>query len=108
MKIFAAIAALALYLCAFRAPEDPQAWIRINQLGYPPAAKKVAVWGSRSPGFPASFQLVDAATGKTGYRAAAGRPFGAYGTFAHTCRLDFSAWQRPGPHFPQAGRVSSP
>lgn len=93
------------------APKDPvsdRAWIRINQLGYAPAGGKVAVWCAKENARIREFELVDASTRKTVFRAAAGNPFGAYGPFAETYRLDFSAYRQTGRYYLQAGGVQSP
>src|SRR5687768_12165766 len=94
----AASALLLLSLLSFR-KAPAAAWIRINQLGYTPASKKVAVWGSKEEARIASFRLVDSATGRTVYSARAGRAFGAYGPFVQTYRLDFSAYRKPGTYY---------
>lgn len=98
-----------LLLClSFRARESPTAWIRINQLGYKPGGIKVAVWCSKETRAVERFQLVDAATGKIEFDGSAGKPFGAYGPFAQTCRFNFSAFTRPGRYRLRAGAAESP
>ncbi|WPQ62779.1 glycoside hydrolase family 9 protein [Chitinophaga sancti] len=83
-------------------------WIRINQLGYRPAGMKVAVWCSKSQDTLKKFEVVDVLTNKVVYRHAAGKAAGAYGPFAQTCRLDFSALQRAGLYYIQTGATRSP
>ena len=83
-------------------------WIRINQLGYPQKSIKVAIWCSKENLALQDFELVDAATKKTVYRAAAGKAFGAYGPFSQTYRLDFSAFSKPGTYFLKTGTILSP
>jgi endoglucanase len=85
-----------------------QTWIRINLLGYPARAVKVAVWCSKQQAGVNEFELVDAISYKTVYRAAAGKPFGAYGPFAETYRLNFSAFTKPGQYYIRTGAVQSP
>ncbi|NCI46430.1 glycoside hydrolase family 9 protein [Sediminibacterium soli] len=85
-----------------------QSYIRINQLGYPTASVKVAVWCARSQVAIDVFELVEAASGKTVYKNTAGKPFGAYGPFAATYRLNFSAFRSKGSYFLRAGGVQSP
>ena len=66
---------VALFLLSFtptNKKDHPDAWIRINQLGYTPAGVKVAVWGSKEMLAVDGWQLIDAKTkkiassGKTG------------------------------------------
>lgn len=83
-------------------------WIRINQLGYPPSSTKVAVWCSKDKQPVSDFQLIDSATQKIVFTAKASIPFGAYGPFQQTQRLDFSAFKKPGTYFLKAGAARSP
>ena len=86
----------------------PNAWIRINQLGYLPDSKKAAVWCSKDSIIITSWQLIDAQTKKI---ATSGRPFndyGSYGPFKKTYRLNFSDFKKPGKYYLQAGGVKSP
>ncbi|WP_090099102.1 glycoside hydrolase family 9 protein [Chitinophaga sp. CF118] len=83
-------------------------WIRINQLGYTPAGSKVAVWCSKEQDTLKYFELIDANTHKVAYRHSAGNPFGAYGPFRQTYRLDFSAFSKPGQYYLQTGTTQSP
>ncbi|WP_071891032.1 glycoside hydrolase family 9 protein [Flavisolibacter tropicus] len=83
-------------------------WIRINQLGYQPQSTKVAVWGSKGTETISSFQLIDSASRKVVLTVNAGQPFGAYGPFTQTYRLDFSAYKTPGIYYLKAGTATSP
>ncbi len=47
------------------AVNNEKSWIRINQLGYMPQSKKVAVWCSKESKTITSFQLIDSATKKS-------------------------------------------
>lgn len=85
-----------------------QSWIRINQLGYTPSGIKVAVWCSKSVSILKSFQLVDATTKEFVFSGKAGKPFGAYGSFTQSYRLNFSSFNKPGKYYLQAGGVKSP
>ena len=85
-----------------------QQWIRISQLGYPEDAVKTAVWCSKGKDVPATFSLLDAVTGKTVYRASTGHPFGAWGPFAQTLRLSFTAITLPGHYILVCGDARSP
>ncbi|WTM29141.1 Cellulase [Chitinophaga sp. 180180018-2] len=84
------------------------AWIRVNQLGYLPEGIKVAVWGGKDIQQPASFELVDATTGKTVFITGTGKHFGAYGPFSQSCRLDFSVFKSTGKYYLKAGNTVSP
>ena len=109
MKTFAAIAVFIFLLGAssFYKPVD-ETWIRINQLGYVPSSKKVAVWCSKAATTLQQFQLLDSATGKVVFTGNAGQPFGAYGPFTQTYRLNFSTYTKPGTYALKAGNVQSP
>ncbi|HYE55312.1 MAG TPA: cellulase N-terminal Ig-like domain-containing protein, partial [Chitinophagaceae bacterium] len=89
-------------------PPTTDAYIRINLLGYKPNAAKVAVWCSKQPAAIETFQLVDVLSGKIVFNGKAGKPFGAYGPFAQTYRLDFSAFTKPGKYLLQSGEAVSP
>ncbi|MGZ3990814.1 MAG: glycoside hydrolase family 9 protein [Flavisolibacter sp.] len=89
-------------------PADTTSWIRINQLGYPPGSIKVAVWCSKEDDSIRNFQLIEAGTRKTVFRGKAGKAFGAYGPFQQTCRLNFSAFKKPGKYYLEAGGTRSP
>jgi hypothetical protein len=87
---------------------DEQSWIRINLLGYKPTNSKVAIWCSKEDKPIKTFQLVDAKTKKFVFTASAGKPFGAYGPFTQTYRLNFSKFKKPGKYYLQAGGAKSP
>jgi len=97
----------ACFVCNF-AKAQQNAWIRINQLGYTPAGKKVAVWGGKSIRQLRSFEIKNAQTGKTVYVHPVGKDYGAYGPFVQSFRFDFSSVQDTGRFFVQAGDVKSP
>ena len=80
---------LALLYCT-ACQRDPDSWIRINQLGYTPQGKKVAVWTSKDAKHVDTFSVFDAKTGKVVYEGHTGQQFGAYGPFQSAYRLDFS------------------
>lgn len=110
MKIFLSVLSLlaVVFIFSFRVKEDPQAWIRINQLGYKPGGVKVAVWCSKQNKGITRFQVVDAVTGKAVYEANAGKPFGNYGPFTQTYRLNFTAFKGKGKYKLRAGGAVSP
>src|SRR4051812_11763364 len=101
-------ALLHLYSFVIKNQTEPNSWIRINLLGYLPKSTKVAVWCSRQKDAIITFQIIDATSGKKVYEAKASKPFGAYGPFTQTCRLNFSAFNKPGRYIIKAGNVSSP
>src|SRR5688500_5158880 len=79
--------------------EEPQAWIRINQLGYTPKGIKIAVYGAVNTNKIRVFYLKEAGSGKIVFEGSAGNPFGAYGPFSETYRLDFSAFTKKGKYY---------
>ena len=82
-------------------------WIRINQLGYKPESKKVAVWVSKKDQKVTAFALRDSKTNKIRYRGKASAAFGAYGPFIQSYRLDFSSFSRPGRYVVEVDGVQS-
>lgn len=99
---------LLLPVLSFSKKEEPQSWIRINQLGYTPAGVKVAVWCSREQLAISNWQLIDANSKKTVFTGKAGKAFGEYGPFQQTYRLNFSSYKKPGRYYIQAGGAVSP
>ena len=93
---------------SFKPKENPNQWIRINQLGYAPGGIKVAVWCSKDESHINTFALVDSATGKIVLTQNAGKSFGAYGPFTNTYRLDFSSFKTTGIYYLKAGNAVSP
>jgi hypothetical protein len=88
--------------------EEGSSSIRINQLGYQPNGIKVAVWcGKRELGI-SNWELVDAVSKKIAYSGKPGKAFGAYGPFEQTYRLNFSAFNKSGRYYLQAGGARSP
>ncbi|MFT3825945.1 MAG: glycoside hydrolase family 9 protein [Chitinophagaceae bacterium] len=108
MKRFLFLPVLLLFTLHVLAVNDPQQWIRINLLGYQPGSSKVAVWCSKKQQSIKGFQLVNVASGKIAFNAKVGIAYGAYGPFAQTCRLDFSAFKQPGKYVLKAGNAVSP
>ncbi|WP_128547901.1 glycoside hydrolase family 9 protein [Larkinella soli] len=106
MRIFL-FACLVAWIGAFRPTVEEQAWIRTNLLGYRPGGPKVAVWAGKTEEAVHQFQLVEAQTGKVVYENTAGKPFGAYGPFVQTYRLDFSAFRKPGRYYLKTGTQQS-
>jgi len=102
------IITLLVFLCAVATLAAQTSWIRINQLGYTPASPKVAVWCSKENKAVNNWQLVDAETKKAVYTSTKATAFGAYGPFAQTARLDFSAYKKTGTYYLKAGEAVSP
>jgi endoglucanase len=96
-----------ILLVSFKSFAQDSSWIRINLLGYQPDSKKVAVWCSKEK-YPAqAFVVVDSATGIHVYKNTS-TPFGAYGPFKTTARLDFSSFKKPGVYYLSTGKTRSP
>ena len=106
---FFAISFVFLFSFAFsKKNADQNSWIRINLLGYKPSGVKVAVWCSKENKNISSFAIKDAASEKIVFSATAGKPFGSYGPFTQTYRLNFSSFKKPGSYFIETGGVRSP
>jgi len=88
--------------------QQPQSWIRINQLGYTPGAVKVATWCSKEEKEIVKWELVNSVSKKIVATGMAGKAFGAYGPFKQTYRLNFSHFKKPGRYYLLAGNIKSP
>ncbi len=97
-----------LEACTTQRGKSPSSWIRINQLGYRPAGIKVAVWAAKHRQPAADFRVIEAASGKTVFTAHSGSPFGAYGPFTETFRLNFTTLTDTGSYYIEAGSARSP
>jgi len=106
MRIKLGIAAIILFAFTTKQAET-NSWIRINQLGYQPGGVKVAVWCTKVDLIINNWELVDASSKKVVYSSKPGKAFGAYGPFKQTCRLNFTAFKKPGRYYLQAGGVKS-
>lgn len=82
------------------AESPPQAWIRVNLVGYLPDDPKIAILSSQEP-LEGAFTVGD-------FTDSVGRDCGAWGPFAHNYRLDFSALRRPGRYSVRFGGIESP
>jgi peptidoglycan/xylan/chitin deacetylase (PgdA/CDA1 family) len=86
-----------------------ESWIRVNQLGYLPQGTKVAVLVSTDTAMaPHSFELRDRLTDQRVWRSDTLLPFGPYGPFRSTYRLDFTGFTQPGAYVIHAEGVESP
>lgn len=99
---------LLLFPLVLSAQQEPQSWIRINQLGYTPGGLKTAVWVTKEDTGFGKWELVERTTGIVVMIGYAGKDFGAYGPFKHSYRLQFTAFHRPGEYFFRTGEVTSP
>jgi len=101
---------LLLFTFLFILPVESQtnSWIRINQLGYQAGSKKIAVWCAKDDQLVKTFQLIDATTKKIAFSGSAGKPFGAYGPFTQSHRLNFSSFTKPGKYYLQVDKTKSP
>ena len=98
----------AVLFSSERKPADTQSWIRINLLGYQPGDTKAAVWCSKGGQPVTNFEVIETSTGRSVFKGSAGKPFGAWGPFTQTFRLDFSALHKEGHYVLQAGDTRSP
>lgn len=105
MKIL--ILSLFSFLVLSSATLAQNTWIRINQLGYKPESKKVAVWVSKSNSSIKNFVLKDM-DGKVVFKGKASKPFGSYGPFQQSYRLDFSKFKKSGNYYLEVQNVKSP
>ena len=88
--------------------QSDSSWIRINLLGYKPGGTKVAVWCSKESQTPGKWELVSVSSGRTVMKGNNIKPFGAYGPFKQTGRIDFSRFKKPGKYYLKAGNARSP
>ncbi|MGB6122827.1 MAG: glycoside hydrolase family 9 protein, partial [Bacteroidota bacterium] len=100
---------LIAILLALAHAAQGQSWIRVNQLGYLPHSKKIAVLVSTDTSLvPHSFELRDRLTGLSVWRSDSLLPSGPYGPFHSTYRLDFSGFTDPGAYIVRLGEIQSP
>ncbi|RYZ31786.1 MAG: cellulase, partial [Sphingobacteriales bacterium] len=97
-----------LCVTAFKKPVEQASWVRVNLLGYLPEGGKVAVWCSKGNTILTEFSIVDVLSGQPVFKSTTIQNFGAYGPFARTARLDFSALKASGRYVIIAGGITSP
>ncbi|HAP37039.1 MAG TPA: cellulase [Bacteroidetes bacterium] len=86
-----------------------QQWIRINQLGFTPDSKKVAVLVCKNQrSSPSSFTVRNALTDDIVYRSFDLKSYSSYGPFESTFRLDFCDFSKIGTFYIQIDSVRSP
>ncbi|NDW13464.1 cellulase [Bacteroides sp. 214] len=83
-------------------------WIRVNQLGYLPNTKKVAVFMSEEETLVKEYTLVDAFSRKNVKTFQAPKATGKLGQMKVTYRLDFSDFNETGVYYLVAGKAKSP
>ena len=83
-------------------------WVRINQLGYLPSDRKVAVLLCDDEVQPEAFEVVDVFTRQTVLRSTWLRPMGPLGQMKQTYRLDFSSLRKDGTYVVKVGNAQSP
>lgn len=101
---------LFLFIMLFSGTENifSQAWIRINQLGYTPASRKVAVMVLKDGMNVKGFNIHNALTGEIVFKSQPGKSYAPWGPFQSSFRLDFSAFVTTGAYYIQSGNVRSP
>ena len=85
-----------------------RSWVRINQLGYLPKGGKVAVFLSLENIFPKYFSIHNVLTNETVFTSQKVFPYGSYGAFKSTFRLDFTDFEKQGAYYIQIDSVKSP
>ncbi|MEN7549512.1 glycoside hydrolase family 9 protein [Rapidithrix thailandica] len=103
--IFYLLVLPVLFSCSFHPSEY---WIRVNQIGYPTDALKVAVVAGKSSVAFQQAQLIDVESGKVVFTTHKREEKGAYGPFSHTYRIDFSEFNQAGKYRLQIGKTQSP
>lgn len=84
------------------------AWIRINQLGYLPDARKKAVFISESPQTITQFTIHDALTNQLLGTFNTVNSWGEFNLYKNTYILDFSGFKQQGAFYIKAGLIYSP
>ncbi len=85
-----------------------QSWIRINQVGYLQKSVKVAVLCSKQDILLKQFELYDALTGEVVWHSDKITPYGNYGPFKATFRMDFSKFEKEGTYYIKTSNAQSP
>lgn len=81
------------------------AWIRVNEIGYLPEGKKVAVYISEESEELKQFELYDAKTGKRVAKFNSLKSYPTYGNMKACYRLDFSTFEKSGNYLMHAGKA---
>lgn len=99
---------LLLTIFSVRLFPQQSSWIRVNQLGYLPGDVKTAVFAAKEVAEISSFDVFSAFSGERVLHSRDVEPYGAYGAFASTYRLNFSAVRETGLYYIEAGGTRSP
>lgn len=100
---------LFLASCSLINKAEPEAWIRVNQLGYQPGSVKTVVYCSmNAEEVPGLFRVLDAESHELLYESAAIDSCGPYGPFASTYRFDLNDFNTPGKYYISSGKIKSP
>ncbi len=100
---------LILLIWCFQSILFSQQWIRINQLGYTPDSKKIAVLVSKNQSStPTIFTIHNALTDETIYRSRSIKNYDSFGAFLSTYRLDFSDFSKQGSFYICVDSTRSP
>ncbi len=84
-----------------------EGWIRINQVGYLPISKKVAVFMSEEKTHLKDFSLVNATNGKSVKKFSSLKEVALFGKMRSVYRLDFSSFQTAGNYYLTCGKYKS-
>lgn len=106
--LLAAVCTILINFSSFCYLEEQHSWVRINLLGYNPNGEKVAVWASKTEKNPVLFELIEEQTKRIVYTSSNVKPFGAYGPFKTTARLNFSGFKGSGRFYIKAEGILSP
>jgi endoglucanase len=99
---------LLLFIGVTGFAQQPQSWIRINLLGYKPGSMKFAVFASKENAQVKNFSIVDSDSREVVFKSRNVIPYGAYGPFAKTYRLDFTGFSKHGRYYILAEDIASP
>lgn len=112
MKRVSVISLLLLLLaasCEMLKEAEPDAWIRVNQLGYLPGSVKTVVFCTiNKKNRPELFRVIDAVTHELLLESDAIDSCGPYGPFSGTYRFDLKDFNIPGKYYISAEKTESP
>lgn len=96
-------------LCAFSTLyAQAEGWIRVNQVGYLPISRKVAVLMSEEKVHENDFLLMNAENGKSVKHFKSIKEVALFGKMKSVCRLDFSSFESSGKYYLKCGKYKSP
>lgn len=88
--------------------QPPQAWIRINQLGYLPGTPKTAVLVAKDDMNLSEFTVFSASDDSEVFSSGQIETFGEWGAFKKGFRLSFDSLKEPGEYYVEAAGIKSP